>query len=281
MDRRNLIRAALVAGAGLAAVSGCDASRSDRAPTAAGARSAPSVKPSIKPSTKPSTKPPTKPPIRPPIESSADTTSPRPAVGAPAEISHGPTDRPAVALTFHGQGDPAMVERLLGEIEAAGALVTVMAVGSWLATQPTMAQRILDHGHELGNHTQHHVDIKQLSAAAAYAEIEGCAQVLRQLTGSSRRWFRPSQTQHATPLIETEARRVGYMTCLSYDVDSLDYTDPPPATVAHTVLSQVRNGSIVSMHCGHATTVAAIVPILDGLRTRGLRAVTVSQLVNG
>ena len=78
---------------------------------------------------------------------------------------------------------------------------------------------------------------------------------------------------------EAQARRAGYATCLSYDLDSLDYTDPTPAAVVHNVLSQVANGSIVSMHCGHATTIAAIGPILDGLRARGLQAVTMSELV--
>jgi hypothetical protein len=43
--------------------------------------------------------------------------------------------------------------------------------------------------------------------------------------------------------------------------------------------STVRNGSIVSMHCGHAVTIAALGPILDGLHSRGLRIATVSQLV--
>ena len=255
MRRRDLLRAAVVTGAGLAATSGCDTASTGRDRGHGGG-----------PSTSPT------------VPSPAATASS--AAATPVEISRGPADRPAVALTFHGQGSAAMVEQLLGEIESGGAYATVLAVGSWLATQPALARRILDHGHELGNHTQHHIDIKRLAAGPAFAEIDECAQVLRRLTGSPGRWFRPSQTQHATPLIEAEARRAGYASCLSYDVDSLDYTDPPPAEVVHNVLSQVRNGSIVSMHCGHAATVAAIGPILDGLRTRGLRAVTMSRLVD-
>ncbi|HEY1485562.1 MAG TPA: polysaccharide deacetylase family protein, partial [Micromonosporaceae bacterium] len=195
-------------------------------------------------------------------------------VTLPPEVTHGPRDRPVVALTFHGQGEPAMVTQLLAELEAGGARVTVLAVGSWLAAHPSMARRILDGGHELGNHTLHHRAIGQMSAAQAYTEINGCAEVLSRLTGSIGRWFRPSQTRHADAVIRTQSRRAGYATCLSYDVDSLDYTDPPAARVVATTLEAVRAGSIVSMHCGHAVTVAAIGPILDGLRRRGLRAMT-------
>ena len=107
----------------------------------------------------------------------------------------------------------------------------MLAVGTWLEHYPQIAQRTLSRGHDLGNHTMHHLDIAAMSAAGAYTEIAECAQQLRALTGSAGRWFRPSQTQYATPLIEREARKAGYQTCVSYDVDSLDYTDPGPDAV--------------------------------------------------
>jgi peptidoglycan/xylan/chitin deacetylase (PgdA/CDA1 family) len=184
-----------------------------------------------------------------------------------------------VALTFPGQGDPALVSHVLAELASGGARATVLAVGSWLQAQPAMARRILDGGHELGNHTQNHVDIAQLSSAEAFAEIDACGKVLKRLTGSIGVWFRPSQTQHATPTIRAQASRAGYPTCLSYSLDSLDYTDPGPASVTRTILGAVHNGSIVSLHFGHAGTVTAIPQILDGLRRRGLTAVTMTELI--
>ena len=202
------------------------------------------------------------------------------AAALPAEITHGPRDRSKVALTFHGQGEPALVRSLLDELEKGGAKVTVLAVGSWLAAQPAMARRILDGGHELGNHTQNHAAIASMDATRAYAEITACAQELKKLTGSIGSWFRPSQTQYSTATIRAQATRAGYPTCLSYDLDSLDYTDPPAATVVSTVSGGIQNGSIVSLHFGHATTVAAIPQILDRLRQRGLAPVTMTELVS-
>ncbi|UQU67616.1 polysaccharide deacetylase family protein [Couchioplanes caeruleus] len=195
------------------------------------------------------------------------------------EISHGRRDSRKVALTFHGQGDPVLADRLLTHLAAGGARVTVLAVGTWLAAQPQLAARILADGHELGNHTQHHGDLKQMSAAQVYAEIRACARVLESATGSIGRWFRPSQTRHATDTIRTQAAKAGYATCLSYDVDSLDHTDPPPATIIETTLGAVRGGSVVSLHLGHEGTVQAMEPLLAGLRRRGLRTVTVSELM--
>jgi peptidoglycan/xylan/chitin deacetylase (PgdA/CDA1 family) len=201
------------------------------------------------------------------------------AAALPAEIASGPRDAPRVALTFHGQGEPALVRKLLTELASGGARVTVLAVGSWLDAQPALARLVLDGGHELGNHTQNHLAIADLGADRALAEIQGCADRLTRLTGSIGTWFRPSQTQHATPLVESLAARVGYRTCLSYDVDSLDFTDPGPAAIVRNTLRSVRGGSVVSLHFGHAGTVEAMPELLDGLRQRGMTAVTMTELM--
>jgi peptidoglycan/xylan/chitin deacetylase (PgdA/CDA1 family) len=214
-----------------------------------------------------------------PSSSPSSSSGPGPSAALPKEIVHGPRDRPEVALTFHGQGDEKLITHLLDELAAGGAHVTVLAVGAWLQQVPAMAKRILDGGHELGNHTQHHLDIKAMTADAAYAEIAGCAAELRKLTGSIGSWFRPSQTVHSTPMIEAQAAKVGYATCLSYDVDSLDFTDPGAAAITKATLAGVQPGSIVSMHFGHAGTVTAMPAILDGLHRRGLRPVTMTELM--
>ena len=169
--------------------------------------------------------------------SPSPSPSPLPAGATlPSEITRGPVNRAAIALTFHGQGDPAS-RRAAGRTATGGARVTVLAVGTWLEAQPTMARQILDGGHELGNHTQHHGAIARWARPQAYAEIDE----LRADPAAADRivgaWFRPSQTQHATATIRAAGPPAGYPTCLSYDVDSLDYTDPPPATVVRNVLS--------------------------------------------
>jgi peptidoglycan/xylan/chitin deacetylase (PgdA/CDA1 family) len=258
MDRRRALRTVAVVAAGLASAAAC-------APGTPPAGSGSSAEPGPSPARSPD---PGHGPGRDPV-------------ALPPELVSGPVDRPAVALTFHGQGDAALARQLLAELERGGAKATVLAVGSWLDMQPEMAGRVLDGGHELGNHTQHHLDIAAMDAAAAFVEINMCAQRLQRLTGSIGSWFRPSQTRHATPVIQAQAARVGYATCLSYDLDSLDFTDPGAAAIARNVLGSVHGGSIVSLHFGHAGTVAAMPEMLDGLRQRGLRAVTVTDLVRG
>ncbi|MFG2822831.1 polysaccharide deacetylase family protein [Kitasatospora sp. NPDC048365] len=231
-------------------------------PETGGAPSSAAATPGSTPSIAPTT-----PPAAPPL-----------AASTPAEVVNGPRDRTMVALTFHGQGDPALATAVLEAAEKHGARLTVMVVGSWLDQQPQMAQRILAGGHELGNHTQNHRDISSMSADRARAEIAECAERLQRLTGSIGRWFRPSAAQFANAMVREQARQVGYQHCLSFDVDPHDYADPGAHAVQQRVLGGVSGGSVVALHMGHPGTVEALPAILDGLAGRGLQAVTASQL---
>ncbi|WP_405869248.1 polysaccharide deacetylase family protein [Streptomyces sp. NBC_00005] len=219
-------------------------------------------------SPRPSTDPPT----------ASAAPAPRGYPGQPAQLTHGPRTHPRVALTFHGQGDPAIARSLLTEAEKHGARITVLAVGTWLDDHPDLARRILDGGHDLGNHTQRHLAVNTMSEADARTEITACADRLTHLTGSIGTWFRPSRAPLASPLVVRLARGAGYPHVLSYDVDSLDYTRPGADAVTRKVLDEIRGGSVVSLHFGYPDTVAALPVVLEELAHRGLAAVTTTEL---
>lgn len=214
-----------------------------------------------------------------PVATPAESTRVGPA-GPAHEIARGSSTTSAVALTFHGAGDPTIATAVLREIERAHGLATVFAVGSWLQSNSSIGRRILDGGHVLGNHTMNHKPMRRLTAAAAFDEIARGAAIVHQLSGSTG-WFRPSGTPHATPTILAAAGKVGYHTSIAYDVDPADYTDPGQRAVTSRVLGGVRPGSIVSLHLGHTGTLAAMPAILEGLAARNLAAVTVTTLLDG
>ncbi|MFC7262050.1 polysaccharide deacetylase family protein [Streptomyces lutosisoli] len=265
-DRRAALRSGIALAAGTLAA-GCSAAGAVAHPAPPSAPAPPATGTT---STSPSPSPRTTPPA----------PTPRRFPAQPAVIAHGPRTRPQAALTFHGQGDPAIAKALLGEAEKNGARVTVLAVGTWLDEHPDIARRILDGGHDLGNHTLRHLDINAMSEADAVAEIRGCADRLKRLTGSIGTWFRPSRTPRASPLVERLARDAGYPHTLSYDVDSLDFTSPGAAAVTRNIMGEIRAGSIVSLHFGYADTVAALPAVLEELDRRGLRAVTTTELLS-
>ncbi|QGN59368.1 polysaccharide deacetylase family protein [Nostocoides sp. HKS02] len=207
--------------------------------------------------------------------------APEPAIAKTpgADIVSGPADRNQVALTFHGQGPVELVHSILSACHRADAHITVFAVGNWLEATPGIGREIVAAGHELGNHTWSHQQMKQLSPAEAEREARKGAEALRAAVGTAGWWFRPSGTQHSTATIRAAALAAGYQRCVSYDVDPGDYLDPGSSAVRDRTLAAVKPGSIVSLHFGHPGTATALPAILAGLRSRGLAPVTLSHLL--
>lgn len=208
----------------------------------------------------------------------ASSSTAAPSGGPAVEVARGSGARPQVALTFHGAGDPAIAQNVLDVLGSRQAHVTVMVVGTWLAANADLAGVIASAGHELGNHTWTHPVLADLAEADIQDEIDRCRDLLVQLTGSPGVFFRQSSAQHATDQIRQVAGRSGYSTCLSYDIDSTDWTDPGPRAIRQAVAAATA-GSVVSMHFGHPGTVEALPGILDDLSARGLTPVTASTLL--
>jgi len=213
------------------------------------------------------------------LPAAPETTTASP--GAPARfIRSGPAATRAVALTFHGSGDIALATELLDAARAGGAALTIFAVGRWLDENPDVARRVLDAGHELANHTYTHPALGGLGASRVADEIVRCRDALARYAGGPGRWFRPSGIEVPTQLMLTEAGRAGYPTVVGYDVDPRDYQDPGAQQVAARVRAGLHPGAIVSLHTGHAGTVAAFPAILDAVAAAGLHTVTVHQLLD-
>ena len=201
------------------------------------------------------------------------------AFAASPDISHGPRNIKKVALTFHGAGGVNFADEILKITSEHNAPISVFAVGTFLEANPGMAQKIISQGHDLGNHTLTHTQMKTISPARVVSEIHGCATALTKEIGYAGKWFRPSGTQYSTALIRKKAALFGYPQCISYDVDSLDYQDPGSPTVISAVKKHVKPGSIISMHFGHKDTVQALPTILNYLKEKGLAPVTVTELL--
>lgn len=233
------------------------------------------------------------PPVSQPTAPATSASATPPTTGAPATtattratsarfITRGADASAQVALTFHVDGDVALAQRLLDTVRGR-AQITCFVIGNWLDTNPSFARKFVDAGHEVANHTYSHLTFANLPPAQMATEITKCRDVLVRLTGTPGRFFRPSGTDDGlTPpnaATLTEAAKAGYEIVLGWDVEPNDYKAPGRDVVRQRVNAGLKNGSIASLHFGHAGTVDALPGILDDLDRRGLKAVTASTLL--
>jgi len=225
------------------------------------------------------------------VVGSASTTTPSSAAApkettttehtGPAQLVYnGPRDRKMVAFTFHGSGLPTLTQQMLDLTKQHSAPITVFAVGTWLQQNPSITHRILDAGHELENHTLTHPQLRGAGAATVSRECIGCRDVLKTQTGSPGTYFRPSGMEgNYPPVVMDEAGRAGYPVVVGFDVDPSDYLDPGAAAIEARVRAALKPGSIVSLHLGHAGTVAAFPTLVADARAKGLEPVVVRDLL--
>lgn len=215
----------------------------------------------------------------PPTSAAAPTATSDGQLTPAQYINHGPADAALAAITFHLGGERRLVVRLLDLLRERQLRVTAFAIGTWITANPDLGHRLVDDGHELGNHTNHHRSMLDLTRDEVRAEIVDGGQALIPFIGSIGRWFRPSETDVPTQLILDEAGRAGYAVSVGYDIDSRDYTDPGSNAVAAAVNTAMHRGSIVSMHFGHRDTITALPKILRNMETELIRPCTVTELI--
>jgi len=195
-------------------------------------------------------------------------------------VYNGPRDRKMVAFTFHGSGLLTLTQEMLDATKRLSAPITIFAVGTWLQQNPSIAHRILDAGHELENHTFTHPQLRGAGPATVSREVIGCRDVLKAQTGSGGTYFRPSGMEgNYPPVVMDQAGLAGYPVVCGFDVDPSDYLDPGAAAIEARVRQELKPGSIVSLHLGHAGTVAALPTLVTDARAKGLEPVLVRDLL--
>jgi peptidoglycan/xylan/chitin deacetylase (PgdA/CDA1 family) len=204
---------------------------------------------------------------------------------SPLLLTHGNRSRPQVALTFDlcetrtkpAGFDPAIVA-ILQEKQAAA---TFFSGGLWLQNHPQEAQLLAsDPLFELGNHSWSHPDLRQADAATISDEINATEKLLTTLTGHSSRLFRLPFGYYDERALKSVA--ANDVRIIHWDVVT---GDPDRNVLAADILNAVKhgakNGSIVIMHANGRGwhTAEALPQVIDLLRQRGFKLVTVSELL--
>jgi len=186
---------------------------------------------------------------------------------------HSSTGVKRVALTFDDGPHPKNTLKILELLKKYDAKATFFMLGNRVDFYPDIVKEIANQGHELGNHTWDHNDLKTLSKAEAIQEVERTNQAIKSAAGRELTVFRPP---YGSRNQEVE-NAIGIPTVL-WTIDTLDWKSHNPDQILKIVKENVKDGSNILMHDIHLTTVEAVEPILKYLKKEGYECVTVSEL---
>lgn len=181
-----------------------------------------------------------------------------------------------VALTFDDGPGPD-TERLLDMLVKADAKATFFVIGPNAQEFPATVLREAEEGHEIGDHTQHHLQLTANSSKVIHHEVDGTRRVLKSILGFEPTLFRPPYGA-TDKRVEREAREGG-MAVILWSVDTDDWRDRNSDIVARRAIRGLRRGSIILMHDIHPTTVDAVPRILKAAKSKGLTLATVTDVL--
>lgn len=187
------------------------------------------------------------------------------------------TPEKKAALTFDAAWGNESMQKLLEILAKYKIHATFFTTGGWVEKYPEDVKAILAAGHDLGNHSETHPNMSQLSEAEQEAEIMGVHDKVKKLTGYDMQLFRAPYGDYNDTVIRTAAK-CGYY-AIQWDVDSLDWKDLPAGEITQRVVSRVQPGSIVLFHNAALHTPEALPAILETLLQEGYTFVPISELI--
>jgi cellulose synthase/poly-beta-1,6-N-acetylglucosamine synthase-like glycosyltransferase/peptidoglycan/xylan/chitin deacetylase (PgdA/CDA1 family) len=192
-----------------------------------------------------------------------------------------------VALTFDDGPDPEWTPQILGVLARHHVQATFFVTGTHAAEHPGLVRDILDQGHEIGNHTATHADVRSAGDTRTNLELRLTDVALAGAADVQTSLFRPPYS--ATPdSIDDLAWKAdsaiggqGRLIVLS-DMDSRDWERPGVNEIVRNSTPADARGAVVLMHDAggdRSQTVAALDQLIPALRADGRTFGTVSDTI--
>ena len=100
-------------------------------------------------------------------------------------------EHPKVAITFDDGPHPVYTEMLLDGLKKRGVHAAFFLIGKNIEGNEEIVKRMQEEGHLIGNHTYHHVNLKELSQQEAEKEIQMTWKKIYESTGRGTSFVRP------------------------------------------------------------------------------------------
>ena len=153
---------------------------------------------------------------------------------------------------------------------------TFFVTGQWAQKNKELLKLMADKGHEIGNHGYSHQHPAKLSRDGLVELIKKNEEVIYQITGQRNNLFAPPYGE-VDDRLSSIVNSIGYKTIM-WSADTIDWQRPAPEIIVQRAVNKIDDGGIILMHPTEPS-LAVLDNIIDILKQRGYKFVTVSQLI--
>ena len=187
------------------------------------------------------------------------------------------TEEKKIALSFDIAWGESNIKDILNTLDENEVKSTFFLVGSWIDGNEELVKEMNEKGHDIGNHSNTHANMKELTESDLVDELEVTSNKIESITGKKPNIYRPpfgAVDKESLNICET----LGYKV-VKWDIDSLDWKEIGPNHVIDKVLKDIEPGSIVLFHGNVNNSKQYLETIIKELRKDGYEIVTVSELI--
>lgn len=189
-----------------------------------------------------------------------------------------------IALTFDDGPHPKYTNEILDILYKYDVKATFFVLGKFVEAYPEIVSRQWQEGHEIGNHTYSHIDIKKVSKDKFQEEFQKTQDLIYSITNSTPKLFRPPYGSFDYKFIDVIEKNNSVIVLWSAGQDSKDWSNPEVDKIVSSTLSNIENGDIILFHdyiyYDESHTIEALKNIIPELKNRGYKFVTISQLID-
>ncbi len=195
----------------------------------------------------------------------------------PSAIYKGHPEKPMVSFIINVAWGNEYLTGMLATLKKHNVTASFFLEGRWVKNNPGMAKMIADAGHEIGNHSFTHPNMKQLSAAKINEEITRTNEVIEAVTSVKSKWFAPPSGYYKDEVVEIAAAH--QLGTVMWSVDTIDWQKPTPDRLINRVMGKVHNGAMILMHPTESTA-ASLDQLITQIKSKDLQIGTVSSLLS-
>lgn len=195
------------------------------------------------------------------------------------------TDEKVVAFTFDDGPNEIYTPQLLDILARNELKATFFLLGKHVEKYPDIVERIHSEGHEIGNHSFDHSFLPLYTKRYVKQQIESTSALIEKIVGMTPSYFRPPMGLFTPSMLDAISE--SGMTAVVGEVYPRDPYKPGTDKIVERVLSRIEPGSIIILHdsgtfgrIDRSQTIDAVPIIIDRLRDRGYRFLTVGELIN-
>jgi peptidoglycan-N-acetylglucosamine deacetylase len=198
-------------------------------------------------------------------------------------VAKAETEEKVVALTFDdGPWSDEYTSQVLGVLEDYDVKGTFFLNGLGIQQNRRAAIDIVNAGHQIGNHSFSHKRMIFIGLDEVRQEIDSTTALIREVGFDGEIYFRPPYGKKLF-VLPYYLRSEGIKT-ITWDVEPETYPEVAKNSVAiaEFVVESSSPGSIILLHVlgsNNKESREAIGPIIEGLRAKGYKFVTISQLL--